>query len=125
VTNFFFGIFSLTLIFGPSFGPSLYAVDSEENKLIARGEHRIEVQNYGHRDPEIPIWIMQSNYYNAHHEQYVIRIEDLNQTLNKEINQDINKEYNEWFNAEYNERRAAEQLYERQAEDYQEQEPSQ
>ena len=63
------------------------------DQLLARGEHRIQVQNYGHRDPEIPIWIMESNYYNAHHDAYMIRIEDLNETLNKEINEVSSLQY--------------------------------
>lgn len=114
MANSFTGMFLLPLFIGMS----LSATESDENKLLARGEHRIEVINYGHRDPEIPIWIMQSNYYNAHHPGYVIRIEDLNQTINKEINEDERKEYNEWFNAEYNRRRAEEQYYENQSAEY-------
>jgi len=85
-------------------GQLLGAAENDINKLLARGEHRIEVQNYGHRDPEIPMAIMQANYYNANHEDNVIRFEDLNQTINREINEDANREYNEWFNAEYNRR---------------------
>ncbi|MBA3816547.1 MAG: hypothetical protein H0X29_08530 [Parachlamydiaceae bacterium] len=77
---------------------------AENDNLLARGEHRIEVQNYGHKSPEVPMDIMQANYYNAHHEYNVIRFEDLNRTINREINEDANKEYNDWFNAEYNSR---------------------
>lgn len=86
------------------------AIYSFENNLLARGEHRIAVYDFGHKYPEVPMDIMEANYYNAHHEDFVIRIEDLNRTLNREINQDINREYNEWFNAEFN-RRLSEYLY--------------
>lgn len=79
--------------------------------LLARGEHQIQVINYGHKFPEVPMDLMEANFYNIHHPGYVIRIENLNETLNREINQDINREYNEWFNAEYNRRRLLENSY--------------
>lgn len=75
---------------------------ADQDNLIARGEHRIEIQRYGRSDPEVSIDIMQSNFYNDHHEDYVIRIEDLNKTINKEINEEVNKEYNQWFNDKFN-----------------------
>lgn len=70
--------------------------------LLARGEHRIEVQNYGREGkpgviPEASIDILQSQYYNDNHGDFVIRIEDLNKTLNREIDQDVQREYTRWF----------------------------
>lgn len=115
INHFHVGLLGLFL-----WNQSLDSVESYKDNLLARGEHRIEVQNYGHKRPEVPIDIMQSNYYNAHHEDYVIRIEDLNKTLNREINEDVSREYSEWFNAEFN-RRLSEYPYDYRAEEYQDQ----
>lgn len=99
----FITYFFLVMIY---FVHPLLGAEKDDSSLISRGEHQIQVINYGHKRPEVPMDIMQSNYYNAHHPDYVIRIEDLNKTLNKEINEDINREYNEWFNNEFNQRQA-------------------
>lgn len=82
----------------------LFIFLAENAPLIARGEHRIEIQRYGRSDPEVSIDILQSEFYNQNHEEFVIRIEDLNKTLNKEINEEVNVEYNKWFEDEFNRR---------------------
>ena len=95
-----------------------------ENELMARGEHRIQVQNFGRKNPEIPTHIMQANYYNEHHPEYMIRTEDLNETLNEQINEEIQREYDQWFDeafhqrlSEYEEAKAIEEYYQSQESD--------
>lgn len=77
------------------------------DQMIARGEHRIEIQNYGRYGrgtPEVSVDILQSDYYNLHHESNVIRFEDLNKTINREIDEDARREYDQWFNEKFNQK---------------------
>lgn len=84
------------------------------NLLIARGEHRIEIQNYGRENPEVSIDILQSQFYDEHHEGNVTRFEDLNKTINREMNEEANLEYNLWFENKFHQTLSDYQ----QAEDY-------
>lgn len=88
----------------PQFCGIVVLLFAEDAALIARGEHRIEIQRYGRENPEVSIDILQSEYYNENHDEFVVRIEDLNKTLNRQINEDAAREYNKWFEDEFNRR---------------------